>query len=385
MVDGSKPVFPESGPRDNVDRPTLYTIPVSTRPGTMRIARQMAITAVTMLAGISVEVRSQGGVGVVTGQVIEQLSGKPLGYSVVSIAALDREQFTGADGRFTLPNLAAGRVTIRAKRIGFIPRDVVVEVKAGEAVSTSIAMSRIPVELPAVRAEGELCTNPGAPKNDVALAQLVEQLRQNADAYRLLLQRYPFNYAVQRTFSRRDVDALTMAVDKLDTLIYPSRRDYKYEAGKVLRYVSSERNTYFVFAHLDDFASDAFLDAHCFRYAGETTIDGASLLEIRFVPSSKIKSVDMEGSFFLDPATYQLRRARYSPSTPPPPSGRNVVVPAAPRMSVTTVFVEVVPSVPVIGQVESESGPLRSRNSGRPEYAIELHQLLRVDFLRGRP
>src|SRR3954469_8532968 len=97
-------------------------------------------------------------------------------------------QFTDSLGRFQVEGIAAGNVTLRARRIGFSPAEQVVRVTRGDTMRVTLEMTRLAIQLPAVKTVAQICTNPGAPGRgaDAGLVQLYQQLQQNAETFRLL-------------------------------------------------------------------------------------------------------------------------------------------------------------------------------------------------------
>lgn len=91
----------------------------------------------------------------VSGQVKDK-SGTPVAGATVSIVELDRGATTAADGSFRFGTIPAGRYTVSARRLGFMPAAVTIEVAAAP-VEVSITMdaraARIePVNVTAMRA-----------------------------------------------------------------------------------------------------------------------------------------------------------------------------------------------------------------------------------------
>ncbi len=337
------------------------------------------VIAVTVLASFAeAQANAPAAVGTVIGQVVSQIEGTPIPYAVVSIPGLQRDQFTGADGRFTLPNLPAGSVTIHAKHIGHLPGEVTVTVVAGEQRSAKVVLSRLAIPLPPVFASVP-CRRPGMPSADdaPALAALVAQLRENAERYRLLVQQYPFRTLVERRSSRRWASDGKVRELKVDTVLWnPSA--YVYAPGTTMQR-NQNGELRLLFASLEDFADDAFLENHCFSFAGQTDIDGQKLLEIEFTAWEGITDPDMNGSMFLDPQTYQIKRATYSLSKLPPELQQSGSV------TTTTIFDDVLPSIPVIGRVSSETKVKQDVTTTFWEANIEEQVLIEVQFLRGKP
>src|SRR5215831_11229046 len=144
--------------------------------------------------------------GSIAGTVVARETGSPLPYSTVSLAAPPggHERFTNERGAFVLSGIHAGRVRLLVRHIGYSPTTVTVDVRAGATDTVRVVLTRVAVELNRVTVEGlGRCTAPGPPKatTDPAFAAIFEQLRENADRYRLLAESYPFVYAMERKSS----------------------------------------------------------------------------------------------------------------------------------------------------------------------------------------
>jgi iron complex outermembrane receptor protein len=81
--------------------------------------------------------------GTIVGIVVTKEGGVPLGYSVVSAPALNRERFTNIEGKFALADLPAGSVQLRVRHLGYSPVDLSVVVRAGQADTVRVALTHI--------------------------------------------------------------------------------------------------------------------------------------------------------------------------------------------------------------------------------------------------
>jgi hypothetical protein len=250
--------------------------------------------------------------GAIVGIVVTKEGGVPLGYSTVSIAALSRERFTNADGRFTLADLPAGPLQLRVRHLGYSPVDLSVVVHSGSSDTIRVSLTHIAVRLTTmqVRAYPE-CKNPGIPKraSDSTFATVFDQLHQNAEQYRLLTETYPFVYAVERTMSRVLVNG-DSRTDGVDTLIIGSNR-WTYKPGAVVIRDGRMRSAPVMMniPTLVNFADKSFLENHCFHNGGLETVDGTEMLRVDFVAASRIKEPDVDGSMYLDLGNFQIRRS----------------------------------------------------------------------------
>jgi hypothetical protein len=325
--------------------------------------------------------------GSIAGDVTAKELSTPLPYSVVSIAAEGREQFTNDRGTFTLAGVRPGVVRLRVRHLGYVPADVDVQVHAGEIATVHVQLVHIAVRLEAVqvRAYPE-CTAPGPPKvapgGDSAFATVFGQLRQNAEQLKLLTKSYPFVYAVERVQSNV-YENDRVRVQRVDTIGLRSEDEWKYRPGNLItrngsvlsRYVMSLR-----IPTLVHFADDVFLANHCFHNGGVETVDGAQLFRIDFVAASKIREPDVDGSMYLDPNTFQIRRAFLHLSKVP--KGLQGVT----GSEATTLFAELLPSVPLISAVSSVTYVERDDKARVPlKTTNEDQRLIGVQFVKGRP
>jgi len=325
------------------------------------------------------------GTGTLIGLVSIKDAAVPLPFSVVSITRLQREQFTDERGRFRVGDLPAGSVRLRIRHVGYSPADTDVVVRAGVTDTIRIALSRIAVRLTAmqVRAYPE-CITPGPPPaTDTAFTTIFEQLKQNAEQFRLLATKYPFIYAVERTTSTL-LGGVDLRRDVVDTITLMSDSQWQYSPGTVVvqekvRGRSAGPVTMRI-PTLANFADSLFIANHCFFNGGLETVDSRALLRVDFVAASALKDPDVDGSMFLDPTTFQIRRSFLHLSKTPR------IVPDVTGTEATTIFAELFPSVPVIATVQSINY-LRttSRRYRAPTQTREDQQLIAVEFLRNKP
>lgn len=85
--------------------------------------------------------------GTVTGQVTNATSGRELSGVQVSVLGSGLGTLTGNNGRFLIPNVPAGPVTVRADMIGFGVEELQVSVVAGEAVLADFALTERAISL----------------------------------------------------------------------------------------------------------------------------------------------------------------------------------------------------------------------------------------------
>ena len=326
----------------------------------------------------------QDSTGTIIGVVTTREGNVPLAYSVVSAASLGRERFSDAQGVFALTRLPAGALQLRVRHLGYSPVELNVTVRAGQTDTVRVSLVHIAVRLTAVdvRAYPE-CKNPGPPKAsaDSAFATVFDQLKQNAEQYRLLTDTYPFIYATERTLSSTLVNG-DLRTERIDTLVVTSSR-WTYKPGTLV--VQTRRgltsSTSMNIPTLVNFAEKAFLENHCFYNGGLETVDGVELFRVDFNAAAKIKEPDVDGSMYLDPVTFQIRRSVLR-LTKIPRGLRGLA-----ETEAVTLFGEVLPSIPVIADITSVNR--FETDAKRPPTAEasanERQRLISVRFTKGMP
>ncbi|MGH7568717.1 MAG: carboxypeptidase regulatory-like domain-containing protein [Gemmatimonadales bacterium] len=322
--------------------------------------------------------------GAVRGEVVSAATGERLAYVVVALQPAFPQRFTDDSGYFLFAGVPAGAYRLVVRQVGYLPVDTVVVVRDGP-VPVRIAMRSVAFELPAIIVvRRPTCRSPGPPDPALSpeLAVAFEQLRQNADRYRLLAEAYPFRYWIVRTIAEEDRDGVRQS-ERVDTAALQSWGRWRYGPGRVVTLTdepgraSGERVMHI--PELPDLADSVFHGTHCFSFGGLEAFEGRSLLRIEFLAARALRSSDVDGTAWLDPRTYQLQQLRLQ-LTRPSRAGRGV------RALVAEVwFREIAPFVVVPGRVAAVTrlGPARPRLSvvRRTEEQV----LLRLEFLRPLP
>lgn len=302
-------------------------------------------------------------------------SAAPLPYAVVEMTP-GRKLFTDRHGSFVFTSVAPGRYRFAARQVGYAPAETTLTV-GGDAAPLRLVLRHLPIELHAIAVEAVAsCRAPGmAPlAADTGLATVFEQLFENAARFQLLADEYPFTYWMER--SAADYDARGTSIwEGHDTLAIRSDQRLRYVPGSVLRrgLAPGGRPARVVgVPQLPDLADSAFRARHCFRYGGMSALDGAPMVLLEFRAGERLPSVDVDGSVWLDAATYAVRR---------------IVVRIAPApiadlqsVEVTADFREIAPWVLVPRRIETVT-VLASR--GVPvRRQVEEQRLLRIHFTK---
>jgi Carboxypeptidase regulatory-like domain len=316
--------------------------------------------------------------------VIAEATGAPLPYSTVTIDEIGRERFTDETGTFTYFAVPAGKYRIRIRQLGYTPLDSTLRLNAANA-SPVFSLVRIPSLLADVKVNAPVrrCIVPeeNGYVDDADLTTVLGEARKNAERERLLRRTYPFEYKLAQAHDTYDLRDSTHRI-VYDTITFRSDDNWRYRKGKV---VSPDRSKIFGEVRvmrlptLTDLADQRFLLAHCFKYSGIYNDDGAPAHRIDFAPLPEIIAPDVEGSIFIDSATYLIRRAEFrltkGGSIKPPVLG----------MTVTTTYREILPNVALFDEIRSvQPLPLRASDEHLTEFRQTQH-LLSFRFLYGGP
>ena len=237
----------------------------------------------------------------------------PLENARIALEPMDRESLSNADGRAVFGALPAGRYHVRARRIGYVPSDTALTLADGEQRQVRIVLVHAVVMLSAVRVVTyPPCRKPGLPDRlrQPELADLLVQMRLNAEQFRFLLQSRPIEYTVQRTtgVTREQSGSHDETTDTVLTIL--SRNGWRYRAGRVVTRdgdAKASREQVMHLPKLDDLASEEFLKNHCFFFAGRERMEYGAAIRIDFRASDRIRAPDVHGSVWLDSATFMIR------------------------------------------------------------------------------
>ena len=134
-------------------------------------------------------------------------------------------------------------------------------------------------------------------------------------------------------------------VTKTDSINVPSDQRWHYKPGDIIvtSGVSVLGVRYAVMIPtLAVFADAEFVKHHCFHDAGEATVDGQTFRRVDFRAAEDIRDPDIDGTMYLDPATYVIRRSVISLSK------KSRYTSSYDSVVVETTFDELVSGVPVI-------------------------------------
>jgi hypothetical protein len=350
----------------------------------LSLAACIALALATPLATPLVAQEAPGARNV-TVRVVTALERAPLGYSVVAIPALELERFTAASGVVVMPVPAPGQVRLRVKRLGFTPKDTTITVTDAAVQSVTIALARVSFRLDAVQIVAwPPCLRPGITgETDAQLRGIVDQLRQNAERYRLLTRSYPFVYTVRRQFGERATDG-SVVLEFDNVSVVSGTPEWTYRPGTLIAREPSlgggRRSDWIMrIPSISDLAEDAFVDNHCFHVAGLEEKEGQRLLRLDIVAAERLKGVDVNVVAWLDPQDFQLRHATFT-LTKPPPQVRGLL-----HSSSRVTYRELIPFVPVHALTVAENTIQQGRSRTATKVMIERQVTERVLFRGARP
>jgi hypothetical protein len=317
----------------------------------------------------------------VSGTIVADETNHPISFSTVRLQPLGRERFTDQDGKFAYYAVAPGKYELHVRQVGYLPQDTTLIVTANVPITLSLRMTRIATALDEVKvvAPPRLCIVPDEflAVADSELTLVLGEAKKNAEREQLLRRTYPFEYKFAQTHDTYDPITRKHTL-QYDTVTYRSDDTWRYRRGKV---VSNDKSKLFGDVRLmrlptlSDLADRSFLTNHCFKYAGVVDQDGARAHRIDFSPDSTLIAPDVEGSIFMDSATYKIRRAEFRLTR------GGTIKPAILGMTVTTTYREILPNVALFDEIQS-SQPLGVITAGgNPMQSRETQRLLSFRFL----
>ncbi len=353
----------------------------SSLPLLLLVALSAGAVGAQVAPGAGTESTSAPGLVTVSGSIVADGTGFPIPFSTVRINPLGRERFTDRKGSFVYYSILPGPYNVVVRMLGYMPIDTAIVIHAGVPVNLTITMVRIPTSLEEVqvKAPPRRCIFPDEMGyvEDPELATVLNEAKKNAQREQLLRRTYPFEFRLAQSHVTHDmVDSVALV--QYDTVTHRSDDNWRYRKGKV---VSADQNRFFGDVRrmrlptLGDLADRQFLTAHCFKYAGVVDHNGKPAHRIDFSPDSALLAPDVEGSIYIDSATYIIRRAQFrltrGGSVNPPILG----------MEVTTTYREILPNVALFDEIRSVQ-PLKELNAhGHRVEFRETQRLLTYRFM----
>ncbi len=142
--------------------------------------------------------------GVVRGEV-RAASGERIPYAIVVLGPGARQRFADDSGAFRFEGVPSGAHRLLVRQVGYSPLDTAVAVVPEGTLTLSLHLTPLTVRLSDVTISVPAqCVRPGLPDSvqHPDLASVFEQLKENAERYRLLADSYPAEYRMERVFGR---------------------------------------------------------------------------------------------------------------------------------------------------------------------------------------
>ena len=327
---------------------------------------------------------STAGTATVSGAVISDGTGNPIPFSTVRLLPVGREKFADRNGAFVYYAVRPGTYHLQVRMLGFMPVDTAFQAVPNQVMRMTVTMTRIPTSLEkvTVSAPPRLCIFPDEMGHveDPELALVLGEARKNAQREQLLRRTYPFEYQMAQSHNTRDVESGRGSL-QYDTATYRSDDSWRYRRGRV---VSDDNNKLFGQVRImrlptvADLADRHFLKSHCFKYSGVVDERGRPAHRIDFHADSTLIAPDVEGSIFLDSATYLIKRAQFRLTR------GGTVKPAILGLEVTTTYREILPNVALFDEIVSVQ-PLPQQAGGNRIEFREVQKLLSYRFRFGGP
>lgn len=363
----------------------LTDVMKSPLPLLLLVALSAGAVGAQVTPGQGTESASAPGSVTLNGSVIADGTGFPIAFSTVRLNPLGRERFADRKGSFVYYAIPPGPYILSVRMLGYMPIDTTIVVQPSVPVSLTITMVRIPTSLEEVqvKAPPRRCIFPDEMGyvEDQELGTVLNEARKNAQREQLLRRTYPFEYRLAQSHDTRDMVDSVSAM-QYDTVTYRSDDNWRYRKGKV---VSDDRNRLFGDVRLmrlptlADLADRQFLTAHCFKYAGIVDHNGKPAHKIDFSPDSAVQAPDVEGSIYIDSATYIIRRAQFRLTR------GGTVKPPILGMEVTTTYREILPNVALFDEIRSVQ-PMQQPNArGHRTEFREVQRLLTYRFIMTGP
>jgi hypothetical protein len=309
----------------------------------------------------------------VSGQVLHADGGAPLAYTSVSVLPQPAQLLTNEGGTFQITGLMPGEVRLRFKRIGFAPKDTTFTIADIESARVRVEMTRLVLQLPAVVVSGKCTDQTPFETRPAVLAELFDQVNQNAERMKLLAASKPFLIQLVRVRGTRDRSNGIVVVYKDTVMRRPLPAD-PYQPTQVLRPGEGidEGRWLIALPEAPDIADTAFTNNHCFQYAGQTRFEEDSVIAVTFEPVPWLnKEVDIKGTLYLRVQDYQLVGSVTKLNRIPAQFRRSGLHDYAVRAR----FAEVVDGVPVLDKWE-----LTNTFNGARRPFVEIGQVFNIQW-----
>ncbi len=118
----------------------------------MRLSLRTILSTLLLAAPLALHAQgaAPASTGRIVGRVIDAATGQGITDVTVQVVGTTTGTMSGIEGRFTLPSVAAGTVTLQARRIGYAPKTVTgIFVEPGKTVEQNISLAQAAAQLSA--------------------------------------------------------------------------------------------------------------------------------------------------------------------------------------------------------------------------------------------
>jgi hypothetical protein len=296
--------------------------------------------------------------------------GTPLAFADVALESLRTERHADVRGIAKFTTLPSGRVEVRVRRVGFVPRRQAITLSGTDTLR--VALQHLTLALPRVLTRDAVC--PGRPAGDTSTLAILEQMRINAERARLLAVQFPIASNVERILRSEGSSEI-----RIDTLAFSGTPAWQYAPGKLVVRSAEQREfarDQLLLPELTHVASDEFLEFHCFRYVGRKELDGVERLRVDFEPVRTLRVTDVSGYIWLDTLSYRLVAMTMELDSQIHATLRR-------KVRIDSRYVDVLPGIPIAQQtcatttIAPGSAPMQVSREGQ--------RLLRVWFVADTP
>ncbi|MCC6241545.1 MAG: carboxypeptidase regulatory-like domain-containing protein [Gemmatimonadaceae bacterium] len=253
------------------------------------------------------------------GTVVQADGATPVGGVIVVIEGSAGERayraLTDERGVFVLSLSRAGQYSGRALRIGYQPTPIAPFIVSVQGVTPlRVTLNSASVVLPTVAVQGtDVCRGQG--NDGQMVAQVWEEARKALLASGLTAQTSPLMAEWVEYERTLDVNARFVRAQRARATRSATTHAFRSIAPEQLAehgyVIDTEDGTVFHAPDADVLLSDSFAASHCFRLE-PSTIDREHLVGVAFRPAAERRRVsDIEGTFWIDRATSELRTLEY--------------------------------------------------------------------------
>jgi hypothetical protein len=122
-----------------IARRWLWSVVAGRAPALLRVTSLIALAGVLTAAPAADTLQAQGATGTVRGVVTDSSTGRPVAGVQMTVAGASARAATSESGVYQLTGIPAGRVTVRAQRLGYGAAQRTVDVTAGGTATMDIS------------------------------------------------------------------------------------------------------------------------------------------------------------------------------------------------------------------------------------------------------